>query len=159
MPVEALAPLQDQERILYEKLATDPVAFFLAAEKAGKVLVLSDILNTLRQFRARASQPSGSAARLDLKKSTTDADLVAFTEAASQDERYYVGLFRIIRRLGFSVSDCISVLLNELDLARSRGDLSAYTAMLETVRAKIDADTALPPSTRGIAAAPVKVKN
>lgn len=142
-----MPPLEDGVRLMYERMAKDPVAFFLLAEKAGKVLDITKVIQTLLEFRRRVSVPSGGEGRLSLSKANVDSDLVVFSERGNTEDEHFVALFRIMRRLGFSTADCVTTLLHMVDLEKTR-DPSPLPERLMRARDVVDAMVDLPPPTR-----------
>jgi hypothetical protein len=129
---------------LYRDMARDPVTFFNARPAAK----LNDIIVMLRQLRERASLPQGDPGRLNLKRSETDQDLVRYTVESDSAIAHYEGLFRIVRRSGFDVTDCITILMQNLDLQKMKGDVGEWSALLEAARSKVESDDTLPPVTK-----------
>ena len=147
-------PLEAKAEKLYRLMALDPVRFFAASPNTG----LEDIFSILSQMRTRAGLPEGNPGRFSMKRSETDADLAQFVVTPNSQQEYYVALFRIVRRLGFSTQDCITVLMKDIDLQQTTGDLTEWTALLNTAQILVDGDEKLPPVTRKIESAQ-KTKN
>ncbi len=137
-------PLEVKTERLYRLMALDPVRFFAASPNTK----LEDIFSILSQMRTRASLPEGNPGKFSLKRSEMDADLAQFVVTPNSKQEYYIALFRIVRRLGFSTQDCITVLMKDIDLEKTTGDLTEWTALLNTAQILVDGDESLPPVTK-----------
>lgn len=138
------SPLEVKTERLYRLMALDPVRFFAASPNTK----LEDIFSILSQMRTRASLPEGNPGKFSLKRSEMDADLAQFVVTPNSKQEYYIALFRIVRRLGFSTQDCITVLMKDIDLEKTTGDLTEWTALLNTAQILVDGDESLPPVTK-----------
>ena len=127
-----------------KQLAKDPVAYFNALPPTTTI---DDAWKTLWSFKRRISLPAGDPGRVDIKKSETDSDMVSFAEHGGDDEQYYVSLFRIFRRIGYSTDDTRMLFMKNMILTPG-ADLGVLVGLIESAKTKVDADTTLPAVTK-----------
>ena len=127
-----------------KKFAKDPVAHFNALPPTTTI---DDAWATLWGFKKRISLPAGDPGRVNVQKSETDPDILSFAEHGGEDEQYYVSLFRIFRRIGYSTDDTRMVFMKNMILTPG-ADLGVFVGLIESAKTKVDADTTLPAVTK-----------
>ncbi len=133
---------------MFARVAEDPVKFFNEVELKMKKLELPAVLAVLWRLRESARLPWGDSGRFDSKTSKVDSDVGEYLTNVDSDPLYYEGLFKVVRRLGFDIRDCIAVFVQEVNMQTSKGDLNEWTKVMEAARVKVESDPNLPPVTR-----------
>jgi len=149
LPPGRLVPVEPKVEALFKTLAPDPVRFFLTNEKENKrPLELHKILTILAEFRMRLIGPDRGGNYLKIQKSTADPNLVLFVESPNYTLSHYLGLFTIVRRLGFDVSDARMLLMHDVNLGFNSEHLGELVQTLEAAKITVEALKGLPPVTR-----------